>query len=87
MQNWKNNPSFLRIDARKRSMIEFLFNSLNGKNINDALPIITNWNMQLKQNNISFTKEENDLLTQIFLQELNPEQIKQFELMKAFMKK
>ncbi len=87
LANWKNNPAFLGMDARKRTMVEFLFNSLNGKNINDALPIITNWNMQLKQNNISFTKEENDLLTQIFLQELTPAQMKQFELMKAFMKK
>lgn len=87
MENWKNNPAFLGMDAKKRTMVEFLFNSLNGKNINDVLPIITSWNMQLKQNNISFTKEENDLLTQIFLQELNPAQMQQFEMLKAFMKK
>lgn len=83
----ENNPAFLGMDAKKRTMVEFLFNSLNGKNINDVLPIITSWNMQLKQNNISFTKEENDLLTQIFLQELNPAQMQQFEMLKAFMKK
>ena len=47
----------------------------------------TNWNLQLKQENIQFTNEENELLSEIFLQELPPEQMKQFELLKSFMKK
>lgn len=87
MENWKNNPAFLGMDGNKRQKVEFLFNALNGKNLNEALPVITNWNLQLKQENIQFTNEENELLAQIFLQELSPEQMKQFELLKSFMKK
>ena len=75
------------MDKRKQKMIETLFNTLKGKNLNQALPIITNWKMQLKQQNITFTPEENELLTQMFLQELSPAQRQQYELLKTFMQK
>lgn len=87
MENWRNDPAFLSMDSRKRQKVEELFDTLNGKNINDALPVITNWNMQLKQQNISFTNEENNLLSKLFLQELSPGQMKQFEFLKSFINK
>ena len=86
MDNWKNNPAFLRMDRRKQQKVESLFNGLKGKNINEALPVVTNWNMQLKRENISFTSEENELLSQLFLNELSPGQMKQFEFLKSFIK-
>lgn len=85
--NWRINPAFLGMDEMKRQKVEDLFDALNGKNLNEALPVITNWNLQLKQENIQFTNEENELLSEIFLQELPPAQMKQFELLKSFMKK
>lgn len=87
MGNWRINPAFLGMDEMKRQKVEDLFDALNGKNLNEALPVITNWNLQLKQENIQFTNEENELLSEIFLQELPPAQMKQFELLKSFMKK
>ena len=87
MGNWRINPAFLGMDEMKRKKVEDLFDALNGRNLNEALPVITNWNLQLKQENIQFTNEENELLSEIFLQELPPEQMKQFELLKSFMKK
>jgi len=84
--NWRINPAFLGMDEMKRQKVEDLFYALNGRNLNEALPVITNWNLQLKQENIQFTNEENELLSEIFLQELPPEQMKQFELLKSFMK-
>ncbi|MCI8751047.1 MAG: hypothetical protein HFH66_06760 [Lachnospiraceae bacterium] len=87
MGNWRINPAFLGMDEMKRQKVEDLFYALNGRNLNEALPVITNWNLQLKQENIQFTNEENELLSEIFLQELPPEQMKQFELLKSFMKK
>ena len=87
MENWRNSPAFLGMDEIKRQKVEELFNLLNGKNINDALPVVTSWNMQLKQENISFTSQENELLSQLFLAELSPAQMKQFEFLKSFMKK
>ncbi len=87
MGNWRINPAFLGMDGIKRQKVEDLSDALNGKNLNEALPVITNWNLQLKQENIQFTNEENELLSEIFLQELPPAQMKQFELLKSFMKK
>ncbi len=87
MGNWRINPACLGRDEMKRQKVEDLFDALNGRNLNEALPVITNWNLQLKQENIQFTNEENELLSEIFLQELPPEQMKQFELLKSFMKK
>lgn len=87
MGNWRNDPAFLRMDSRKRQKVEELFDTLNGKNINDVLPLITNWNMQVKQQDISFTNEENGLLSKLFLQELSPGQMKQFEFLKSFINK
>ena len=78
MENWRNSPAFLGMDEIKRQKVEELFNLLKGKNINDALPVVTSWNMQLKQENISFTSQENELLSQLFLAELSPAQMKQF---------
>ena len=77
--NWRINPAFLGMDGIKRQKVEDLSDALNGKNLNEALPVITNWNLQLKQENIQ--------LSEIFLQELPPAQMKQFELLKSFMKK
>jgi len=75
------------MDKRKQQMVEQLFNSLKGRQLNNALPVITNWNMQLKNENISFSQEENDMLAQMFMQELNPAQMRQFEMLKSLMKK
>ena len=87
MENWRNSQAFLSMDAKKRQKVEELFNMLKGRNINDALPVVTSWNMKLKQENISFTQQENELLSQLFLAELSPAQMKQFEFLKSFMKK
>ena len=87
MENWRNSPAFLGMDEKKRQKVEELFSLLKGKNINAALPIVTNWNTQLKQENISFTSQENEMLSQLFLTELSPAQMKQFEFLKSFMKK
>ena len=87
MENWRNSQAFLSMDAKKRQKVEELFNMLKGKNINDALPVVRSWSMKLKQENISFTQQENELLSQLFLAELSPAQMKQFEFLKSFMKK
>lgn len=85
MNNWKQNEAFKNIDSRKQRMIEILINSLNGKELKDALPILSNWKLQLKKENISFTKQENDMLADIFIQELSPSQRKQYEMLKPLL--
>ena len=86
MNNWKNNAEFKAMDSRKQQMIEILFNSLQGKNISEALPIFSNWKASLASENIVFSKEENDMLTELFIQELSPEAKRQYEMIKPLIK-
>ena len=85
MSNWRRNKEFNNMDLHKQKMIEQLFNSLKGKELKDALPILVNWKTQLKEKGISFSKEENDTLMDIFISELSPSQRKQFELLKPLL--
>ena len=87
MNNWRRNEAFNKMDIRKQKMIEILFNSINGKELKDALPILVNWKTKLKDDGITFTKEENDILMDIFISELSPAQRKQFEMLKPLLHK
>ena len=85
MNNWRRNEAFNKMDIRKQKMIEILFNSINGKELKDALPILVNWKTKLKDEGITFTKEENDILMDIFISELSPAQRRQFEMLKPLL--
>lgn len=87
MNNWKQNEAFKNMDSRKQHMLEILISSLNGKELKEAFAIISNWKMQLKKEGISFSQKENDMLTEIFIQELSPAQRKQYEMLKPLINK
>ncbi len=79
MNNWKNNESFMQMEPDKQHMVELLVNSLHGKNLSEALPILSNWKDKLRSENITFTASEDKLLTDIFIEMLPPKQKSQYE--------
>ena len=81
-----NHPDFQKLDPKKQKMVSLLANSLQNKKLTEALPYLMQWKEQMKEENISFTKEENDLLTEILMQEMTPAQRKQYEYLKLFIK-
>ncbi len=85
MNNWKNNKSFMQMDQNKQHMVELLVNSLHGKNLSEALPILSNWKDKLRTEQISFTAEEDKLLTDIFIEMLPPKQKSQYEFLRPFL--
>lgn len=85
MNNWKNNKSFMQMDQNKQYMVELLVNSLHGKELNEALPILANWKDKLRTEHISFTAEEDKLLTDIFIEMLPPKQKSQYEFLRSFL--
>lgn len=87
MKNIRNNPAFRQMDPKKQQMVELLMNSLSGKQLNEVLPIITNWKNKMDQEGLTFTQTENMLLTEIFTSQMSPAQKSQYELIKQFMKK
>ena len=82
METWQQNEAFRRMDPQKQKMIEQLANSLQGKKLTEALPLLTSWKNEMSRQNISFTPEENQILTEIFSAQLTPQQKRQFELLK-----
>lgn len=85
-EDWTQNEAFRQMDPKKQSMIRQLAQTLDGKNVTEALPVLTRWRQQIQQEQIVFTAEENQLLTEIFLRQLTPAQRQQFEYLKQFMK-
>lgn len=86
MNNWKQHSAFQQMDQKKQSMIELLTATLEGKKITEALPVLTEWKKQMQRENIVFTQEENQLLTEIFSSQLTPAQRQQFEYLRHFIK-
>lgn len=82
MESWQQNEAFRSMDPKKQKMIEQLAASLQGKKLTEALPLLTRWKRTMQQENIQFTPEENQILTEIFSAQLTPQQKKQFEFIK-----
>lgn len=86
MKEFKENPNFQKMNPKKQQMIELLADTLNNKKLTEALPILMEWKEQMKQEGLSFTEEENILLTEIFTAQMTPAQRKQYEFLKPFIK-
>lgn len=84
MKEWMNQEVFQKMDIRKQTMIELLCDTLEGKKLTEALPVLMEWKKQMQKENISFTEEENQLLTEIFTQQMTPAQKQQYEYLKHF---
>lgn len=86
MNNFQKHPAFLKMEEKKQKLIIALAESLQNKKLTEALPVVMAWNERIKQENISFSPEENALLTELFTAQMTPEQRRQYEFIKPFMK-
>ena len=66
MDSIKNNKAFLQMEPRKQEMVLLLIDSLNNKKLTEALPVLMQFREKMTQEGISFTEEENAMLTEIF---------------------
>lgn len=73
-------------EPRKQEMVLLLIDSLNNKKLTEALPVLMQFREKMTQEGISFTEEENAMLTEIFTNQLSPAQKKQYEYLKPFIK-
>lgn len=86
MNSLFNHPDFQKLDPQKQKMVTMLADSLKNKKLTEALPYLMQWKEQMQAKNITFTKEENALLTEILIQDMTPAQRKQYEYLKLFIK-
>lgn len=87
MNQFRQNPAFRNMNPEKQQMIEELVQSLSGKQLTEALPVVTNWKKKMEARGLSFTPQENELLTEIFSAQMTPAQKKQFMMLQQFMHK
>lgn len=82
---WQNNEKFRSLDPKKQEMILQLTGYLQGHTITEALPALMEWKTQIDRENIRFTAEENELLTELFTENLSASGQKQYEFIKPFL--
>lgn len=87
MNDYRQNPAFLQMNPEKQQMIEELIHSLSGKQLTEALPVITTWKSKMDAKGLSFTPQENELLTELFASQMTPAQRNQFMMLQQFMQK
>lgn len=80
--SWTKNPKLNNIDPRKLAILVELVNELEGKTLDKALPHLVAANKKLKEENLSFSKDENELLVEILGKNMSSKEKKQFEMMK-----
>ena len=83
----RTNPAFRQMEPVKQQMVEELMRALSGRQLKEALPVIAGWQKKMEQTGLSFTPQENKLLTEIFTAQMTPAQKKQYALLKQWMKK
>ena len=84
--SWMNNPMWLNMDAGKKAVIEGLMKNGAGKGVNDSAALIMAAMSGMKKNNMSFSKEEADILIEAMTGGMSPEEKARVVMMKSFIK-
>lgn len=82
---WQNHEAFQQMSPKKQEMILTLSEALENKNLMEALPVLMEWKNRMQRENISFTDQEKDMLTNLMLDNLTPAGKQQYEYIKPFL--
>ncbi len=83
--SWTNNPKLNNIDPRKLVVLLELMKEAEGKSMDKLVPLLMNTNKKLQQQNLTFSKDESDIMLEILTKNLTPKEKMQFEMMKKMM--
>ncbi|HHT97992.1 MAG TPA: hypothetical protein GXZ90_08895 [Clostridiales bacterium] len=84
---WLDHPAMKDIDAKKLSILVDFINEVDGLPIDKVIPKLMNTNKKMKDENLSFTKNENELITEILTKNMSVQDKQKFELIKSMMNK
>lgn len=84
-QNWLEHPTLKKMDPRKRQILLNIQKQAAGKSLNQCLPLIMEANTTLQAQNLSFTPEESNIMMQMLTQDMSPQDMAKFEMMKSMM--
>ena len=83
--SWTNNPKLSNIDPRKLSILLELVKEADGKPMDKLIPLLVNTNKRLQQQNLSFSKDESDVMIDILTKNMTQKEKVQFEMVKKMM--
>jgi hypothetical protein len=83
--SWTNNPRLKNVDPRKIKILLELVKEVEGKSTDQLIPLFMNTNKKLQQQNMTFTKDESDIMIDILTKNLSPKEKTQFEMFKKMM--
>lgn len=83
--SWTNNPKLRNIDPRKMAIFLELIKEADGKPMEQLIPLLMSTNQRLQQQNMTFSKDESDILMDILTKNMSPKEKAQFEMIKKFM--
>jgi hypothetical protein len=83
--HWTNNPKLRNIDPRKMAILLDLMRQAEGKPMEQMLPILMAANKRLQQQNMTFTKDETDVMLEVLTKNMSPKEKAQFEMVRKFM--
>jgi len=83
--SWTNNPKLRNVDPRKMAILTDLMKQAEGKTMEQLIPLLISTNKKLRQQNLTFTKEESQILLDILTKKMSPKEKAQFEIIKQIM--
>lgn len=86
-QDLFQNETFRKMSPEKREFIISFSQKQMPKKMSEAMPFLASWMKEAKTKQISFTKEETELITGLLCQGLNPNEKKTVDKMLALLHK
>ncbi len=82
--SWMNHSAIADIEPAKLAILISFAESAKGKKAEKILPLLMQANTQIKEQNLTFTKEEQDLLLEVLTEDMSDEDKKKVALIKQF---
>lgn len=80
-----NNSRMRNIDPRKLAILMDVIKEADGKSMDKLLPLIINTNKKLQEQDLSFTKDESDLMMEILTKNMSAKDKAQFDMLRKMM--
>ncbi|NLZ82799.1 MAG: hypothetical protein GX915_03945 [Clostridiales bacterium] len=73
------------IDPRKLTILLEIMKEAEGKPMDKLIPLMMNANNKLQEQNLSFSKDESDVMIDLLTKNLSPKEKMQFDMLKKMM--
>ncbi len=83
--SWTNNPRLNNVDPKKLTILLELMKEAEGKPMDKLLPLLMTTNKRLQEQNLTFTKDESDLMIEILTKNMTAKERQQFEMIRKMM--